>query len=424
MTDYGEGGIMKRIFITPFAFALAATVLLQVPVQADTEPRAYTVLHSFQDDGIDGLGPWAGLIDVGGTLYGTTLEGGPNCEVGGGCGTVFSINPTTGATSILYYFRGVNYGDGKYPASGVIYVDGLLYGTTISGGSSNLGTIFAVDPTTGAETFRYSFRENTGDGYWPWAGLLNVKGTLYGTTSTGAGSTSWGTVFAFNPKTGKEKTIYAFKNNNSDACFPYASLIRFNGKLYGTTDAGATLDLPTVFSIDLKTHAEQLVFQFTNRAQGAVVNQSLVESNGLLYGTAQLGGAHDYGDVFAVDPNTGMQTVLYSFCNQPSCSDGDRPFAAVIVKKGILYGTTGDGGDTAGCNDGSGGGVVYSLDPNTGVETVLHTFECAPNDGQGSQAPLLFVGTELYGTTIGGGTGVGGDCPVGRGCGTVFKLRR
>jgi uncharacterized repeat protein (TIGR03803 family) len=52
-------------------------------------PRPFeTVLHSFQGGPSDGAYPYAGLIDVGGTLYGTTFEGGAS-----GHGTVFKVTP-------------------------------------------------------------------------------------------------------------------------------------------------------------------------------------------------------------------------------------------------------------------------------------------------------------------------------------------
>jgi hypothetical protein len=41
--------------------------------------------------GQDGAGPQSGLIDVKGTLYGTTYAGGGNGCSGEGCGTVYSI---------------------------------------------------------------------------------------------------------------------------------------------------------------------------------------------------------------------------------------------------------------------------------------------------------------------------------------------
>ncbi|HEX3458273.1 MAG TPA: choice-of-anchor tandem repeat GloVer-containing protein, partial [Candidatus Baltobacteraceae bacterium] len=50
------------------------------------------VLHSFAE-GSDGQGPSAPLIDVNGTLYGTTYYGGGNSRCNLGCGTVFALSP-------------------------------------------------------------------------------------------------------------------------------------------------------------------------------------------------------------------------------------------------------------------------------------------------------------------------------------------
>jgi uncharacterized repeat protein (TIGR03803 family) len=49
------------------------------------------VLYSFRG-GSDGEYPAGGLIDVNGTLYGTTVKGGANCGKGYSCGTVYSIS--------------------------------------------------------------------------------------------------------------------------------------------------------------------------------------------------------------------------------------------------------------------------------------------------------------------------------------------
>ena len=58
-----------------------------------------------------------------------------------GGGTVFSLNPNTGAETVLYSFGGGS--DGRYPSS-VIYANGTLYGTTGLGGAYNHGTVFAL----------------------------------------------------------------------------------------------------------------------------------------------------------------------------------------------------------------------------------------------------------------------------------------
>src|SRR5580704_238438 len=115
-------------------------------------PSSFHVLHSFGPLP-DGAQPYAGLIDVKGTLYGTTFTGGSNgCGTGYICGTVFSIT-TTGVEQVLYNFTGSS---GEYPMAGLIDVNGTLYGTTFGGGMYDAGTVFTIS-TAGAEQALYSF---------------------------------------------------------------------------------------------------------------------------------------------------------------------------------------------------------------------------------------------------------------------------
>jgi uncharacterized repeat protein (TIGR03803 family) len=105
------------------------------------------VLHSFGGPK-DGVFPYGGLIDVNGTLYGVTSNGGSvSCGVKygdiHGCGTVFSIT-TSGTESVLHSFGRPR--DGKYPYGGLINVNGTLYGTATAGGSNNAGMLFALSP--------------------------------------------------------------------------------------------------------------------------------------------------------------------------------------------------------------------------------------------------------------------------------------
>jgi uncharacterized repeat protein (TIGR03803 family) len=101
-------------------------------------------VYSFcsQQNCTDGSGPYAGLIDVKGTFYGTTEFGG-----GHGGGTVFSLDPKAGAETAVYSFCSrKNCSDGEYPAAGVIDVDEALYGTTEDGGTYGYGTVFSLKP--------------------------------------------------------------------------------------------------------------------------------------------------------------------------------------------------------------------------------------------------------------------------------------
>jgi uncharacterized repeat protein (TIGR03803 family) len=128
---------------------------------------------------------------------------------------------------------------GSYPAAGLAYVNGTLYGTTVHGGSSNpqspnlgLGTVFAVSKS-GTERVLHSFTGRP-DGAYPYAGLISVNGTLYGTTS-GGGANGYGTVFAVSTS-GAERVLYSFKGG-TDGANPQAgphrrqrNLLRHHGR--------------------------------------------------------------------------------------------------------------------------------------------------------------------------------------------------
>jgi uncharacterized repeat protein (TIGR03803 family) len=59
---------------------------------------------------------------------------------------------------------------------------GKLYGTTSLGGAYGKGTVFSMSLTGSNEKVLHSFGHGS-DGATPLAGLIDVKGTLYGTTS-------------------------------------------------------------------------------------------------------------------------------------------------------------------------------------------------------------------------------------------------
>jgi len=159
------------------------------------------VLHSFGGGSADGSFPYAGLIDVKGTLYGVTTDGGSFCQPSGGCGTVFSI--TTGGTEKVLHSFGSG-SDGSAPEAALIDVSGTLYGTTALGGVNGDGTVFSIT-TGGAEVVMHSFAGSPNDGNYPVASLIDVSGTLYGTTEEGGANvcgspnTGCGTVFSITP---------------------------------------------------------------------------------------------------------------------------------------------------------------------------------------------------------------------------------
>jgi len=403
------------------AYATALALFCGVAVGGTAGPAQagnYTVLYAFQG-GSDGANPRANLITVGGTLYGTTFSGGGSANCSSGCGTVFALNPTTGAEQVVHAFQAGS--DGANPQAGLINVGGTLYGTTAFGGGSTsctvlgtgCGTVFALNPTTGAETVVYVFRGSGSDGAVPYASLLYFGGALYGTTFNGGSTNCFdgcGTVFALNPTNGSESVVYAFRGGG-DGDAPYASMINLGNTLYGTTFSGGGSDEGTVYSLNPTTGAEKVLHAFQSLGDGINPYASLLNLGGTLYGTTDGGGSlkcrGGCGAVFALNPTNGSEKIVHYFLIS---NDGARPTASLINIGGTLYGTASSGGITR-------YGTVFSLNPTTGATTVVHCFQ-GGSDGNTPAASLLNIGGTLYGTTsYGGGTGCGG-----LGCGLVFAL--
>jgi uncharacterized repeat protein (TIGR03803 family) len=210
-----------------------------------------SVLHNFEG-GADGVYPSSPLVhDSSGNLYGTTQQGGQaNCSnfSGNGCGTVFMLS-SDGVETVRHAFSGYPT-DGDDPA-GMILVGGNLYGTTQMGGAYGNGTVFEVTGP-GSEDLLYSFGGVANDGLNPAAGLVwDGAGHFFGATTNGGGPgcfTGCGIVFAIT-KTGREATLFSFSNRNV-GCIPYAALIRDTaGYLYGTTSNCGTTGNGTVFAV-------------------------------------------------------------------------------------------------------------------------------------------------------------------------------
>ncbi|MGA8533681.1 MAG: choice-of-anchor tandem repeat GloVer-containing protein [Candidatus Tumulicola sp.] len=391
------------------------------PSQITERPavESFQVLHYFNGGVHDGASPRAGLKDVNGTLYGTTLEGGGSgCGYGTGCGTVFSIS-TSGTENIVHRFAGK--ADGWAPYASLTDVNGTLYGTTRYGGGSGCvemfgcGTVYTIN-ASGTEQVLYAFN-NYANGTQPFASLINVNGKLYGTTWHG-GPSSNGTVYSIT-KSGTEKVLHNFAGS-PDGALPFANLVNVNGILYGTTwgggsGCGPSAGCGTVYKIS-KTGVKKVLYSFKSGSDGANPNAGLIAVNGMLYGTtspfvgcgSSSGGC---GTVFRIS-TTGSEKPLHQF---GEASDGSQPLAGLINVKGTLYGVTETGGAASGCSFHGGCGTVYSI-TTSGSENVLHNFSGA--DGAYPVANLNYVGGTFYGTTSEGGH----ECKSTGGCGTVFAL--
>lgn len=362
--------------------AAARTVLLAglaafLPL-AGASATSEALIHSFQygDGHHDGFNPQAGLIvGPGGVLYGTTLSGGTGAACTDGCGTVFALVPP--------------------PAGGTAWTEHVLH----------------------------DFQAGS-DGSEPYAGLYqDAAGALYGTTEEGG--TGFGTVFKLTPPAAggsawSEKVLYRFKGG-TDASVPFAGLMAdSSGALYGATGQGGSagcggVGCGAVFRLSLpagkSSWVEEVLYRFKAGTDGWGSYSTLVaDASGALYGTTVLGGA-GFGTVFKLTPPTAgsawSEQLLHRFHGG---SDGAQPFAGLIADPaGNLYGTTAEGG--AGCAL-PGCGIVFRLAPPAGgtgawAYRILHGFDGA--DGNTPYGGLYRDASgALYATTSGGGSFTGG----------------
>jgi uncharacterized repeat protein (TIGR03803 family) len=87
---------------------------------------------------------------------------------------------------------------------------------------------------------------------------------------------------------------------------------------------------------------QNVLYTFTGGVDGGVPSGDLVLSNGVLYGTTQLGGPGQRGTAFSLNLADGSETVLHGFTGK---ADGGTPQAGLSMNAaGVLYGTTSAGG--------------------------------------------------------------------------------
>jgi uncharacterized repeat protein (TIGR03803 family) len=365
----------------------------------------FTVLRSFLAAGGDGRNPAAApLLGRDGSLYGTTTNGGS-----AGWGTVFRINLDGTGYQVLHHFVG---GDEACPVAGLLEgSSGALFGVTTGATTSNPGAVFKLNPDGTGYTVLRRFTGTSGDGKWPWAALAEgTNGMLYGTTTAG-GSANVGTVFRITQTGSNYAVLRSFSTSGSDGRSPRSGLLAArDGVLYGTTAEGGSENRGTVFKLntDGTGYAVLRSLQASN-GDGRTPSAALLEAaDGMLYGSTERGGVLGRGMLFRLNKNGTAYTVLRGFEGSPS--DGQTPTSRLVEgRDGRLYGTTLAGGL-------GGAGTVFAVQPDGTAHTILRHFNRSGGDGEAPQATVL-EGSDgaLYGTTQKGGV---------EGVGTVFRVNK
>jgi uncharacterized repeat protein (TIGR03803 family) len=145
-----------------------------------------TTLYEFTGPPNDGNFPNGGLLrDAAGNIYGTTRYGGASFNDEG---TAFKLTSSAGTwtETVLHSFS--NKPDGYEPIGLTAVPGGVLYGVTGLGGAYKGGTIFQLANSGGTWTEKvvYSFQQGDSlQGSEPDSNLVYLSGVLYGGTSTG-----------------------------------------------------------------------------------------------------------------------------------------------------------------------------------------------------------------------------------------------
>ncbi len=408
-------------------FALAAfTAALTFAAHAQTYTES--TLHAFTT--ADPVGTLT--VDSSGNLYGaldTTISCQPGLT-GVNCGTVFKLN-SSGKETVLHQFSTLASGESPI-APLTLDAAGNLYGVTKVGGhtsttfSSGLGTVFKITPQ-GKFSVLHKFAASGAEGAWPIGPVtLDKAGNIYGTTSVGGNfitntcSNGCGVVFKITPK-GAFSVLHSF--TEADGFIPTGNLILDSaGNIYGTTDFGGP---DGGFN-----PSYGVLFKLTPKGKYSVVSSGdwgdclnncspsyiVRDAQGNFFGegfSVDSGGDNN-GGLYEVNASgTASEITNFCFGVDTPCPNGALPFGQIVESAGLLYGTTEVGGGAT--QQAFGQGVVYQLDPSTGIETVLYTFPTQSGGPCNPQGISIDSKGNLYGTAI--------YCQGNLG-GIVFKLTK
>ena len=183
-----------------------------------------------------------------------------------------------------------------------------------------------------------------------------------------------------------------------------------------------------------KAQTFNTIYNFQNGAGTGGLNVPtglVVDTDGTVYAVAEYGGPGNNGGVIQLTPPSSpvgawTETTIYNFTG--GTADGLYPYGNLLIKNGVLYGTTlyggvGQCGITNSVEVGCGTAFSLMTPASRGgawTETILHKFGSRVGDGI-LPCCLVFSPTgEIYGTTTGGG--VSRNSSGGHGPGTVFRL--
>ena len=272
--------------------------------------------------------------------------------------------------------------------------------------TAGLGLMLAGGATAQTFTNLYNFAGIT-QGAFPYAGLIISGNTLYGTTE-GDLYAEYATAFAIHTDGTGFTNVSSF-----GISLAYGGVLLSGNTLYGTTIRGGTGDhgvigpAGRVFAVNtngtgftnLYNFSTAYYFDLYTNSDGAEPYGGLILSSNTLYGTTYYGGSAGHGTAFAVNTDGTSFTNLHDFSGF-SGSDGNYPYAGLILSGNTLYGTTEFSAGSL------SGGTVFKV--NTDGTGFTNVYSFAGSDGANLQGGLILSGNTLYGTTYNGGSSSNG----------------
>jgi uncharacterized repeat protein (TIGR03803 family) len=407
--------IKRKTKVVAFALALG---LVMAAVPRDVAASSNSTIYSFgTTQPVDGGVPKGSLTYVNGLLFGrttTTLAAPtPGGTPIGSYGVIFHFDPNNVASSysIDHVFAGHDTDDGDNPRHDAMTpFNGLLYGTTLDGGTHNNGIIFSIGQDGTDYQVLFSLHNSIGDESH--SCFVVANDILYGMTASG-GDNGEGVIFSFNPAAptptptatptptpGNFQTLFSFACASSTGKEPHGRLtLDPDGTtLYGMTRKGGEHDYGVVFTIDTSGNNYTELHDFAGGdSDGATSDHGyVVQSGDHLYGMTTDGGHHDDGVLFRIKTDGSSFELLHKFGE--THHDGKNPYGSLLLVGDQLYGTTANGGD----ND---LGTVFVINTSGNSYQRLYSFGGKTNNGDGAKPidNVILVNRWLYGMTTEGG---------------------
>lgn len=353
--------------LTPFGGANNKGTVFSV----NADGTDFNTVFDFTEE--SGWGPEGGLcLAPNGLLYGLTTFGGEGSPA---AGTLFTIDPSSGAFNKLRDFSisngGFNWG------TPFVGDDGMIYGAGYAGTDGG-GSIYRIDPSTNTYTELHALHQATDGGAITGRLLHGDDGLIYGTASQGGANGEAGTLFSYDPAGDVFTRLHDFDGADGGRT-PYGGVCQAgNGVLYGTTYEGGLNNRGIIYKFDVANDVFTKIHDMDEDNGGNCWNSMLRLGPDLLLGGVATGSLNSGGYLFTLVPSMDEVTLVTNF----SLLTGANPVGDLVTgADGELYGLLSQGGTGA-------FGTLCRFDATTYQPSVLHHFTGGSDGGLPRGEPL------------------------------------